>query len=87
MICTNKKCRRTTDRLVIKVDAKGKVYEGCPACLPLGGTPNVRTGKKIWSGDDVYGREGCAEKNHEWGNKIAARAERNRMLVAKAPRR
>lgn len=87
MICTNKKCRRTTHRLIIKFDAAGNKREGCPQCLPLDGTPNVRTGKKIWAGDDVYGREGCKEKNFNWIKGVEARAQRNRMLVAKAPPR
>ena len=86
MICTNKKCRKTTDRLVVKVDAKGKAREGCPACLSLGGTPHLYSGKKIWSGDDVYGREKCSEKNHEFFKKTEARVQRRQMLVSAAPK-
>lgn len=86
MICPNKKCKRETRVLLVIVDKDGTKREGCHTCLSRQPIGHLYSGKKIWSGDDVYGREGCSEKNHEWGQKIAARAERKRMLVSAAPR-
>lgn len=74
MRCPNKKCRRQTGRLIIKFTKDGKKLEGCPECLPLGGTPKVRTGKKIWAGSEVYTQEQMQEKNHNWITGVADRA-------------
>jgi hypothetical protein len=76
--CPNKKCKQLTGRLVVKVDGCGKVREGCPSCLPMGGTPNVRTGRKIWAGSQVYTPKQIEQKNHDWFERTKASAEKMR---------
>jgi hypothetical protein len=76
--CPNKKCGRQTTRLLVKVTPKGKVIEGCPACVPLIWEKNVRTGRKIWTGQQVDGEKKNREKIYEWGEKLQRRAAQNR---------
>lgn len=78
MRCPNRKCRRQTDRLLIKVDGRGKKSEGCHACIGGPQTVNVRTGKKIWAGTDVDGVKGNREKIEAFGEKLANRAAQMR---------
>jgi hypothetical protein len=83
VLCSNKKCRRPTDRAVYKADKDGKIIEGCPACIFRGKHEHVYTGRKFWTGDEVYGREKCKEKNHEWGERLVARGNDPRRFVPK----
>lgn len=76
MCCPN--CRRETPSLLIKVDKRGRVSEGCHACLGAPRTVNVRTGKKVWAGSEVDGLEKNKEKIHAFGERLAARAAEHR---------
>ncbi len=67
------------------IDTARKVFAekngdlNCPAChesVPKDG--NVRTGKKIWTGAQVDGVEGNREKVAQFGEKLQARAAKNR---------
>jgi len=78
MKCPNRKCRKQTGKLVIKFTTTGKKLEGCPLCMPLSGTPSVRTGKKIWAGSQVYTPSQLEEKNHAFFDRTAKRAAENR---------
>lgn len=69
------------------VDAERKVYAerngdlNCPDCHNAIGAPvdkPVRTGKKIWTGTQVDGVDGNKEKVAAFGDKLQARAKKNR---------
>jgi len=74
MRCPNKACRRQTGRLIIKFTKDGEKLEGCPACMERAGLPNVRTGRKIWAGSQVYTPSQIEQKNHDWFDRTANRA-------------
>lgn len=50
----------------------------CPSCYTGPSDRNVRTGKKIWAGSEVYTPSQIEQKNHDWFERTAARAAENR---------
>lgn len=78
MKCPNRKCGLETAALLVRVDKQGKVTEGCAACNHAPGDSNVRTGRKFWTGEEVYGKEKVKEKNFEFEKKTMERAVMNR---------
>lgn len=66
-------CKRQSRKLLIIFDKKGEKSEGCEACLRPSGTAHLYTGRKLWTGDEVYGREKCLEKDHAFEQRLIAR--------------
>jgi hypothetical protein len=87
MKCPNKRCGRETGRILFTVrtnlnTGKSKDVKGCPACFEQLKANALYTGRKIWLGTEAYGEDGVREKNHQYGERLKASAERNRRDVS-----
>lgn len=78
MRCPNRKCKKQTDRIVVRVDKEGKARQGCYACIDRGVHEHVYTARKFWTGEEAYGAKKNEEMNQEWGRKLVERASNPR---------
>ena len=73
------RCRHANSARKIFAEKNGDL--NCQECHDALGAPadkNVRTGKKIWTGTQVDGVDGNKEKVAAFGEKLQARAAKNR---------
>jgi ribosome-binding protein aMBF1 (putative translation factor) len=73
-------CGRDTPKTITGFKKDGTPVQGCPSCYDGTGEVdrdnNVFTGKKIWTGEQVYGRKKNRRLNHEWVDRLAANADK-----------
>jgi hypothetical protein len=71
-------CHRGTPRIIVGFRRDLTKVEGCPHCYKGTGEvdrdANLYTGRKIWTGNDAYGKKRCREMNHNWVDRMADRA-------------
>lgn len=72
-------CKRKNARRIITAFRGSKKIEGCENCFRARFEAHVYTGRKLWTGDEVYGRERCREMNLEFEHRtIQERTALNR---------
>jgi hypothetical protein len=87
MRCPNKRCKLETSKIITgfrsnRTTGKLTKIQGCPACYDYLKNPALYTGRKIWVGEEAYGKAKTHQMNMDWIDKASERAARNRRDTA-----
>lgn len=69
-------CKRKDARKLIVGFRGSRKIEGCDACFSARFDPHVYTGRKLWSGDEVYGKQRNHEMNMQFEQNLVNEASR-----------